>query len=158
MAQNVNNDMIDLEDMQGKWFVVRSDFAMWTKGDKTNPSLNYLIKKKGKRTGWMDIVVYLKKGKQKKISGFDTSQNSENTQFIWRGKGLLKLIKSKWGILYLDRNKQWAIIHFEKTLFTSAGYDVISRNKKMDAATEKKCLDKLAELNVTSKLTLIHQD
>ena len=37
--------------------------------------------------------------------------------------------KSEWEILYTTQ--EWAIIYFEKTLFTPKGYDVIARNETL---------------------------
>jgi hypothetical protein len=150
--------MLKIEDLEGKWFINNSNFPMWLKGDKTSPTFNYTIENKGKIVLLLDKVTYMKKGKPATITGFDTPVNNDLTEFIWRGKGILKLLKSRWRILFIDTKHQWAIIHFDKTLFTPEGYDVISRNKTLKPATEMDIKKKLNELGVTLQLSKILQE
>jgi hypothetical protein len=80
-----------LQHLEGKWFIHYSNFPMWLKGDKLNPTFTYTVGQQGSKTGLKDAVQYLKKGVLKQISGFDTPTDSTNQSFIWRGAGLLKL-------------------------------------------------------------------
>lgn len=146
-----------LETLQGTWYIHFSNFPMWLKGDKTNPTFNYTIEKQGGIEGLKDEVIYLKKGKQKSIVGFDKSTNTTNTQFIWRGRGFLSLLKSRWQVLYVDPTNTWAVISFEKTLFTPSGYDVISKNKQISSDFGEIVKGKLTELNIFETLTKIAQ-
>lgn len=140
--------------LEGTWYVNLSNFKMWLKGNKHNPAFTYtLAEKKGKR-GLTDVVSYTKKGKSKQIVGFDKPENEQATTFTWRGKGLLALFKSKWKIVY--STKDWTLIHFEKTLATAEGYDVISRTKNLSPETMAAIKAKLKELGVP-ELTLISQ-
>lgn len=84
--------------------------------EKTNPTFNYTIMERKGDTVLLDEVKYLKKGKNKTIVGYDKTLDDSNTRFIWRGKGLLFIAKSKWEIIYISDNHRWAIIHFKKTL------------------------------------------
>lgn len=159
MGQNSANKSIDLTDLEGKWFINQSNFPMWLKGYKTSPTFNYTIVKKKKGTFLMDRVEYVKNGKAKSINGIDKPLSASNTEFIWRGNGILRILKSKWKILYIDTKSQWAIIYFEKTLFTPEGYDIISRNKTLPADLARDVKIKLAEYGVTLKLTtIIHNE
>lgn len=146
-----------LEILQGTWYIHFSNFPMWLKGDKTNPTFNYTIEKQDGIEGLKDEVIYLKKGKQKSIVGFDKSTNTTNTQFVWRGRGLLSLLKSKWQVLYVDPTNTWAVIGFEKTLFTPSGYDVISKNKQISSDFEEIVKGKLKELNIFETLKTVEQ-
>lgn len=151
MFPNDNNPLAALE---GTWYVNMSNFKMWLKGNKHNPAFTYtLTEKKGIR-GLKDVVTYTKKSKSKQIVGFDKPENEEATRFTWRGKGLLALFKSKWEIVYSTNN--WALIHFEKTLATAEGYDVISRSKHLGSETITAIKAKLKELDIPH-LTLIVQ-
>lgn len=152
-----SQNQLTLEALQGTWYIHFSNFPMWLKGDKTNPTFNYTIEKRGGIEGLKDEVNYLKKGKQKSIVGFDKSTNTTNTQFVWRGHGLLSLLKSKWQILYVDTTNTWAVIGFEKTLFTPSGYDVISKNKEIPNGFERIVEEKLKELTVFQTLKSIPQ-
>ncbi len=152
-----HNTIIKLVDLEGKWFINQSNFPMWTKGKKTSPTFNYSILLNKQDTTISDRVEYFKKGKKQSINGIDKPLNTSNSEFIWRGKGVLSVLKSKWSILYLDKENQWAIIYFEKTLFTPEGYDIISRNALLRADVEQKVKDKLSELGITQILkTIVH--
>ncbi|WP_373513731.1 hypothetical protein [Persicitalea sp.] len=148
---------VQLTDLEGKWYIHYSDFPMWLKGDKLNPTFNYRYGKRGAVTGLHDEVVFTKNGKQKSIVGFDTPTDATNTSFVWRGKGLLSLVKSKWEILHLSSDKRWAIIHFEKTLFTPEGYDVISRDWHMDVTQQQEIHNKLKTIGINTQLARIQQ-
>lgn len=157
MGQNNSDKTIDLTDLEGIWYINQSNFPMWLKGDKTSPTFNYTIVNKKKGTFLLDKVKYLKNGKEKSINGIDKPLNTDNSKFIWRGKGILSLLKSKWETLYINTDNQWAVIYFEKTLFTPEGYDVISRNTTLSKEIEQDVKNKLNELGVKQKLTtLVH--
>jgi hypothetical protein len=128
---------------------------MWLKGDKTSPSLNYAVETKGVVIGLRDEVISQKRGKQQSIVGFDTPLDGTNTRFQWRGKGLLSLLTSCWEIVHLDAQKQWAIIYFEKTLFTPEGYDVIARRKHLLPETLADIQVALRECGINNDLQLI---
>ncbi len=143
-----------LAELEGTWYVHMSNFKMWLKGNKHSPAFTYtLAERKGKR-GLADVVSYTKKSKVKQLVGFDRPENEEATRFTWRGKGLLALFKSKWEIVY--RTKDWTLIHFEKTLATAEGYDVISRSKSLSPETIAEIKVKLRELGIP-ELTPISQ-
>jgi hypothetical protein len=139
---------IPLQQLEGRWFIVLSNFPMWTKGNKTNPTFNYSITSKGNDTVLLDEVKYFKNGKEKSIVGYDHPLDSGNTAFVWRGKGLLSLLKSRWEILHLDSSGKWMIIHFQKTLFTPEGYDVVSRNETLTEEEVKAVSERLKALGI----------
>jgi hypothetical protein len=141
--------------LEGTWYVNMTNFKMWLKGNKLNPQFIYALQTKGGVAGLNDIVRYDQRGKEKLIKGFDKPANEHATKFIWRGNGLLALFKSTWEILY--QNDQWAIIHFGKTAATAEGYDVISRQKRLDDAMLAAIRLKLKELGITQELTLLKQ-
>lgn len=119
---------LTLNDLRGEWFVVMSNFPMWLKGDKLCPRFNYDIEIQKNIIGLKDEVGYIEKNRYKTIKGFDKPLNVLNTEFEWRGEGLLKLITSRWEIVNYDTvGKNWMIIQFKSTLFTPAGIDIISR-------------------------------
>lgn len=118
---------MDYSFLNGEWYITHSNFPMWLKGTKSDPTLNYASTP---RPGVLeDIVRYAEKGKQKVISGTDKAQNS-TLVFEWRGKGLLYLLKSRWKVEYISE-RDWMILSFEKTLLTPAGHDMASRRKQV---------------------------
>ncbi len=151
-----SNEMIPLEKLGGTWYINKSNFKMWLKKNNHNPTFNYSLAEKNGVKGLKDIVAFQKKKKEKEIVGFDTPLNSENTKFEWRGKGLLSLFKSKWEIIYSTND--FIIIHFQKTLVTAEGYDIISRQKNLPQALLELADSKLKELGIKEELTLIRQD
>ena len=156
-GQQDEEKMIKLTDLEGSWYVNQTNFPMWLKGTKTAPRLNYTIQTKRKDTVLFDRVNFIQNEKEKNIKGDDWARNEGHTRFVWRGKGILGFLKSKWEILYINLEEQWAITYFEKTLFTPEGYDVISKKEKLGPSIEKQVLEKLKELKVTSTLTTISQ-
>lgn len=145
----------NLQFLDGKWYIILSNFPMWLKGDKINPTFNYKVAERGDVIGLIDEVKYTHNGRTKSINGFDKPLNIDNTSFEWRGNGLLSLLSSKWQVLYLDTIENWAIIYFEKTLFTPKGYDVICREKQPNALIMRKIEEKLRELKISEKLKKI---
>lgn len=153
-----NNIRIDLRDLEGKWYINQSNFPMWLKGDKTSPTFNYTLLKKKKGIYLSDKVSYLKNGKTKSINGIDKPLDTTNREFVWRGNGLLSLLNSKWEILHLELNEQWAIIFFKQTLFTPQGYDVISREPILSPEVAQKIEATLIELGIQQKLQTINHN
>lgn len=125
---------LTLHDLRGEWYIVMSNFPMWLKGDKLCPRFNYDIEVRNNIIGLKDEVSYIQHNRFKTINGFDKPLNSANTEFEWRGEGLLKLISSKWSVRNFDMvKKAWMIIEFKSTLFTPAGIDIISRTPTLPA-------------------------
>ncbi|MGB0863768.1 MAG: hypothetical protein ACPGXZ_12675, partial [Saprospiraceae bacterium] len=125
-----------------------TNFPMWLKGNRIDPTFNYTIQKMNGITGLKDEVLFIKNGKEKAITGFDTPLNEGNTKFEWRGNGWMKILKSRWEILFLT--EKWGIIFFEKTLFTPKGYDVIARNENLSEELLTEINAKLKALKIDS--------
>lgn len=123
--------LMKLEDFEGSWYINMTNFPMWLKGDRLYPTLNYQVREKNGVLGLKDTVKFHKNGKPDEIGGFDKPLDKEASKFSWRGNGLLWLLESKWQILYYDADRQIAISHFDKTIFTPEGMDVISKKKKL---------------------------
>jgi len=145
-------EYINLQELEGKWHIILTNFPMWLQGDKKNPNFNYKMVERDGIIYLIDEVKYTQKGRTKSINGFDKPLNIENTSFEWRGNGLLSLLSSKWQILYLDSANQWAIIYFESTLFTPKGYDVICRDTQPSSLIMRNVEEKLRELKINDKL------
>lgn len=148
---------IQLKDLEGSWYINQSNFPMWLKGDKTHPKFYYQIATKKGQQGLLDVVSYHKNNKIHQIKGFDQVLTKDNSQFLWRGKGLLSWVTSQWGILYLSPQKDWAIIYFEKTWFTPAGYDVISKYPQLSNQQAQTIQEQLQQHAVTTPLSSIPQ-
>lgn len=127
---------------------------MWLKGDKINPRFKYTVL--DEETS-LDEVSFEKNGKTKQIIGHDTRDKKDQSTIIWKGKGILSLFKSNWQIIHYNSNYQIVLLSFEKTAFTRAGYDVISRSKKLSSVALEAIKNVLKKLDLETKLTEIEQ-
>jgi hypothetical protein len=114
--------------IEGTWYVVATNFPMWTKGDRTNPRFIYGAERGGR---FDDTVEYEQGGRTKRILGVDTLEAPN--KFVWRGKGWLRFFTSRWEILSVSADEQLVALSFTKTLFTPAGLDIISRGAEVRA-------------------------
>ncbi len=125
--------MFSINNLIGKWYIHYTNFPMWLKGDRTHPAFNYTMDVRNDKQGLLDEVSYIKNGKQKFIRGFDFPDEKDEKSFIWKGNGWMSILSSKWKVVHISDDKQWALIEFEKTLFTPAGFDIVCRTKELDA-------------------------
>jgi lipocalin len=153
-AQESTVDKMELQDFEGTWYIHLTNFPQWLKEKNQNPTLNYSIGKRNDKKGLNDLVKYERNGKQKTISGFDFPLDSTNTQFNWKGKGILSLVGSKWWVVAYNSEKQWMITQFENTLFSPAGVDVISKSKTLSESELKEIQQVLDTLNLAQKKPL----
>ncbi len=136
-----------LQFLIGTWFVCSTNFPMWVKGDKIDPTFTYTLENAEKKILY-DEVKYVKKGREKSIKGYDRQDAEDASKFTWRGKGLLFIAKSKWQVVLQDPKGEWAVIHFSKTLFTPEGVDIISRKPKLSVAELQQIKDEMLKTEV----------
>ncbi|MCP4441101.1 MAG: lipocalin family protein [Aureispira sp.] len=132
---------LELPKLEGTWHILATNFPMWLKGNRTQPTLNYSSTTHKGQKVLLDQVKFLKNGKPKTITGYDYFEDTSHTKFTWQGKGLLSLFKSRWHIALMSKNHEWAVIIFQKTLFTPAGIDIISKSPDLDARLLNKIID-----------------
>lgn len=129
---------LSLDQLVGRWHVLATNFPMWLKGDKTQPTFEYAKLADGRLD---DTVAYLKAGKRHTIRGIDTQHTGAPTYFTWRGRGWLKLFTSHWAVDAIDPLAgQWAVISFSKTLATPEGVDVIAREVSAEAVEKARAV------------------
>lgn len=133
-----------LHTLVGTWFICATNFPMWLKGNKTHPTFHYSLVAHKERT-LLDEVKYIQNGKSKTITGYDLQDHDDPTVFVWRGKGILSLLKSQWKVAIIDSKGQWAVIWFSKTLFTPEGVDIISRTPTLSPANLQKIKTQMAK-------------
>ncbi|KAL8925800.1 MAG: hypothetical protein Q9208_003297 [Pyrenodesmia sp. 3 TL-2023] len=127
--------------LTGTWYVNYSTLPMWK--DKRNVRITYTALTPSNPTEDSstprldDLVEYqtLTSDKVKTIQGIDTPSGGDTTAWDWRGKGWLKIASSHWEFLdwdntWDDGKEEWAVIWFQKTLFTPEGIDILSRRKE----------------------------
>lgn len=114
--------------LEGTWHVIATNFPMWTKGDRTKPRFIYSnVRTVDGRECFDDTVAYEQGGRTKTIVGVDTSEGPG--KYVWRGRGWLKFFTSRWQIISVSADEQCLALSFTKTLFTPAGFDIISRGE-----------------------------
>ena len=121
------------------WHVTHSSLATWK--DKRNVRIQYkpldpssASIPKDNTDKVDDSVTYqsLKDTKVQTVSGTDTAAGTGRGEWNWRGNGVLKMITSHWEVLGWGEEdgtgNKWVVTAFAKTMFTSAGLDVYSRD------------------------------
>lgn len=136
-----------VRDIQGKWLIQASNFPMWLSGKRLNPSITYQgIPDESEKL--LDVVEYQKRnGKRKSIVGIDTVVQKG---FEWRGKGILKLLRSRWSVAGMSETI--LVIRFEASLVTPAGVDVLIKDDTQRKTDLKEILaNSLEEFGLTSE-------
>ena len=110
--------------LPGTWSIAATNFPMWLSGDKLEPTFSYELLSEDPLV-LSDDVGYLEEGEEKHILGQDTWRGDE---FVWRGRKLLRLFASRWGVAGMSDDGTIAVIRFSKSLATPAGVDVIVRD------------------------------
>ena len=96
-----------------------------------------------------DLVEYqpLASDKIKTVHGIDSPSGTDTRAWDWRGKGWLKVVSSHWEFVDWGRagggsgegegegtsegnEEEWAVVWFEKTIFTPEGIDIFVRGKE----------------------------
>ena len=110
--------------LPGTWNVRSTNFPMWLTRERKSPKFTYSIVSESPLT-LRDDVSYLTEGNLEKHQlGTDKWAHDG---FIWRGKGLLKLVTSRWSIIGVNDESTVIAIRFQKSLVSPAGIDILTR-------------------------------
>ncbi len=110
--------------LPGTWFIAATNFPMWLSGERLEPRFSYELLTTDPLVLADEVSYRTPEGEQKRIVGKDTWKHDE---FVWRGKGLLKLFASRWHVAGAADDGTVLVIRFEQSLATPAGIDVIVR-------------------------------
>lgn len=142
--------------LEGKWFVVATNFPMWLESKNTNPNFNYTnFKEKNGKLIFDDCVMYSKNKSPKKIKGKDKQKNSDELKFFWRGNGLLGLFKSKWKVIASDNEGRWIAIYSSRTLVSPEGVDIVARNKNLSESEIKGIISHLDKAFIKKPIEIL---
>ena len=108
--------------LPGVWSVGATNFPMWLRGDRLNPTFGYDLMRESPLELRDTVSYFTPEGAEKSILGVDRYRHGE---FVWRGKGLLSLFRSRWTIAGVDDQERFAVVRFSKTLATPSGIDII---------------------------------
>ena len=136
---------LDAAALAGSWHVVATNFPMWLSGDKQDPMFTYTPRIEDGTLRLDDVVSYRAAGKRQTIVGVDTQDAVVRSQFVWRGRGWLRLFSSTWAVAGGAPEQGWLILFFTPTLATPAGVDIISRTPTLAPDAKAQALRVIAE-------------
>ena len=115
--------------VSGTWYVVRTTLPFWR--TRQNPSVTYAPLPDGRVA---DTVRYTRRGGGVRlVHGVD--EPCGDGDWRWRGvTPLTRLTSSRWRVL--DATDEWAVTHFDRTLFTPEGWDVYARTASLSGKQE----------------------
>ncbi len=135
------------ETVSGTWYVVRTSLSFWRR--RTDPSVTYAPLPDGRV---VDTVRYLSRGRPRLVVGVDVP---DGEGWVWRGiTPLTRLTSSRWQVV--EAQDEWALTHFEKTLFTPEGWDVYCRAPQVSASSEEALRAALARHDVPDLFAPLH--
>lgn len=110
--------------LPGTWTIRATNFPFWLSGERIDGRLNYELVS-AEPLVLSDVVTYSKPdGTAKRIVGVDRWTGEG---FVWRGKGVLSILSSKWTVTGASDDLEIVAIHYEKSRVTPAGIDIIAR-------------------------------
>ena len=110
--------------LPGTWSVAATTFPMWLSGDRRLPKFTYGVISRSPLVLSDDVAYVTRAGERKHILGRDTYSKG---RFVWRGKGLLNVVSSRWTVAGVGGDGAVVAIRFAKTIATPAGIDVLVR-------------------------------
>lgn len=155
-GQSDSNSKYTKSLLEGKWYVVATNFPMWLDKKNTDPNFNYTnFREKKGRLIFDDCVMYYKNKSPKAIKGKDQQKHSDELKFSWRGKGLLALFKSNWRVIASDKEGRWIVIYSTKTLVSPEGVDVIARKKDVPERELRSIIEHLDRKYIKKPIELL---
>ena len=118
-----------LQFLYGHWYLNYSNFRLWNNSKISNVIFNYTPAQAKGVLYLLDEVSYLDGEQSKSIKGVDFEQTEDPFKFIWRGAGWMFWIKSTWRVEWVNEANTCIVLSFKKTLFSSGGVDIISKEK-----------------------------
>jgi hypothetical protein len=98
---------------------------MWLTGGRTLPTFGYRLVSSEPLVLADDVRWFASDGAEKHIRGVDRWKGDD---FVWRGSGLLTVLRSRWAVLGSSEDGNVLVTRFSKTIATPSGLDVISRD------------------------------
>ncbi|CAF1135745.1 unnamed protein product [Adineta ricciae] len=149
----------------GLWHILGTNLNMWK--NKLTPTITYSIHDTlpDGRVRLNDLVEYYTKRPfvgyvPTSISGVDTQSDSKPSRYQWRGNGVMKLLTSQFGFVFVDDETpadqpyQWVATMFGSTLFTSAGIDLMTRTRQPPPRVLNRFVELCQEQYLTRKKEL----
>ena len=131
--------------LSGTWLIKGTTFPLWLSNKRNTPRITYRVLEK-EPLKLLDLVEYEKKGKTKQIKGVDYQREKD---FLWRGNGPLKILKSRWGIVTIKGDV--LVIRFAPSLVTPSGVDILVREGAVIPDLAKRVVQHFAVFGLTAE-------
>lgn len=130
----------------GTWYIVATSYGFWKR--RIHPTVTY-----GEVPGdphalrdRLDFQVRRPWGgsyKPAALEGIDT-QDGEPGRFLWRGRGLLRVIRSRWCVVAVGEQYDWAVTYFARSnVGTAPGVDIYARTAALPAGRVREILSRV---------------
>jgi hypothetical protein len=110
--------------LPGSWRIHATTFPMWLGGKRSHPTITY-TPLSGAGLVLRDEVSYrTRSGATRRVLGTDRYQQND---FLWRGRGPLRVLSSRWRVVWVSEDDEVLVVTFDRSLVTPAGTDVLGR-------------------------------
>jgi hypothetical protein len=132
----------DAARFEGRWSIVATNYGYWK--SRTHPSVSY-ERLAGERVTWKDTLHFRAApwwggaARDGTLGGVDVQDARVPSHFVWRGDGMLRVIKSPWWVVMVGAEYDWAVTYFGRSnVGTAAGMDLYFRkpDPEPDAVAE----------------------
>ena len=121
MGESVGVDVI-ASALPGSWRISATNFPMWLNGSRRDPEFEYGVRREHPLAFDDRVRFRDDRGRPRTIAGVD---HWTGDAFVWRGVGVLGLLRSRWSVAYLADDVM--VLHFAKSRITPAGTDIVVR-------------------------------
>jgi hypothetical protein len=132
----------DLPGFMGAWYILVTNYGFWR--ERTHPRIEYALRPDP--SCFSDQLRFRRFGlfgsRTKLLAG--TDRMVRPGEFVWRGDGLLGIVRSRWCVPLIDPAGQWAITWFARSnVGTAPGMDLYTRAPSIDQRTLDAVLDQV---------------
>jgi hypothetical protein len=110
--------------LPGSWNVRATNYSMWLSSERTSPRFTYTVRSENPLVLRDDVSYFTARNAEKHIIGTDRWRGEG---FVWRGRGPLRVLRSRWSVAGMNTEGSVLALRFHKTLATPGGIDVIVR-------------------------------
>jgi hypothetical protein len=110
--------------LPGSWVVRSTNFPMWLTRERISPRFTFTLLKESPLTLRDDVSYGTVDGGEKHVLGVDRWTGDG---FVWRGKGPLGMLRTRWSIVGTNDASTVLAIRFHKTVLRHAGIDILVR-------------------------------
>ena len=110
--------------LPGTWFIAATNMPIWLSGERREARLSYELLGTDPLVLAEEVSFTTTEGEPKRIVAKNTWKHDE---FVWRGKGLLKPLTSRWHIAGAADDGTVLVLRFDQSLARHAGIDIVVR-------------------------------